>query len=344
MNQTSVTRRIKAIADSIGIGIITLGGGGEVTYANEAGLKLLGIQLADIIEGRFDDIIHDDSMRRALESVRSGITGLSRFEMKIEDRELSVTVRRTESNQYGVVTLVIENITRFRELEKIKTEFVGTLLHRLRTPLTTLKSSMSFLTRLNSNVSEDVQDVLTMCQSETNRLVLFLNDLRDLFLIESGLVQQTIEMGVTALGPVIDKAVRVVKPEIREKGINLEIQGDANQLVVEGDEERILQVITNILINAVTFTPEGGRVSILTADEQDNVRVSISDTGIGIAEDELEHVFEKYYRADNTITRDVIGYGLGLFIAKYFVESMSGRIYAYSEKSKGSQFDIVFPR
>ncbi len=215
----------------------------------------------------------------------------------------------------------------------------------MRTPLTTIKSSLAFVGHINVKDSPDeLTEILEMCRAETNRLVFFLNDLRDLFLIESGLLAQSVELNLVPVGPVLEKAIKAVELDAKDKNLEIDYDKDEFHALFEGDAERLSQVLTNILVNAVTFTPENGRITIGITDEDDFTRLSFTDTGIGISENELEHIFEKHYRADNKITRNVVGYGLGLYIAKYLTEFMGGKIYAYSEPGQGSQFDVVLPK
>ena len=346
MDHSNFNASVIDIIDNIPVGVIILDQDGTIHYSNNAAMVILNIDLYDLVEKRFLDLVKDEKMRFALESLQTGITEQTIFEIHVEDRLVNVSTRNMESDRFGVgaTMVILEDTSKFKELERIKTDFVSTLLHRLRTPLTTIKSSLSFLSQVDSvMVPGDLKEVIDMCHSETNRLVVFLNDLRDLFLIEAGLIDQAMEMALVPLEPVLEKALRTIKAEARDKNIQVVQNIEGSHAIVEGDAARLTQIFTNILVNAVTFSSENKTITVALADEEDCLRVSITDTGIGMAEEELETIFEKYYRADNQVTRNVIGYGLGLYIAKFFVEYMGGKIYAYSEAERGSQFDIVFP-
>ncbi len=347
MNQPGTNQGIIGILENIPIGIIVLDQDSAISYANNSAMKILEIDLYDLVDRHFLDLIDDKKMRFALEGLQSGITDQTVFEIQVKGKTINVSTRSLDWERFGVNSMLIllEDITKFRELDNIKSDFISTLLHRLRTPLTTIKSSLAMLSHVKNEISpEETKEIVDMCRFETNRLVLFLNDLRDLFLIEGGLIDSSFETGLIPLGPVIEKSILTIRSEAQDKNITIEYDMEDCSSVIEGDAARLRQVFTNVLVNAVTFTPENGRITITVMDETDSVRVSITDTGIGIAPDELEHIFEKHYRADNEITRNVIGYGLGLYISQYFVQRMNGRFCVYSEPGKGSQFDIVFNR
>jgi two-component system, OmpR family, phosphate regulon sensor histidine kinase PhoR len=335
------------LLDHLPLGIVVLDRDGAITYSNESAMRILEIDLYDLVEKHLFDIFKDDKLEFALTSLHSGITERSLSELKIRNRIINVTLKNLDTSRFGTgsILVILEDISKFRELESIKTDFVSTLLHRLRTPLTTIKSSLSFLAHVNpAQEPQEVSEIIDMCHSETNRLIFFMNDLRDLFLIEAGLIEQTMAMSLVPLASVLEKAISAIGLQAREKNIQLKYDKDAWQAVVEVDEERLVQAITNILSNAVTFTPERGSITITLTNEEETVRLSVTDTGIGISESDLSHIFEKHFRADNEITRNVIGYGLGLYIAKYLIELFKGKIYAYSELGRGTQFDVVFQR
>jgi two-component system, OmpR family, phosphate regulon sensor histidine kinase PhoR len=346
MNNPGISQTMVNVLERINTGIVILDRNSDICYTNDAAVGILKITLSDMIDKKLSDLFCDESLLSAIQTIRSGITEKSILETNVSGRVIKITVEILTESRFGVgaLLLIVEDVTSFRELDHVKTEFIETLLHRLRTPLTTIKSCFSILSYEKTTACENYLDIFDMCLSETNRLVFFLNDLRDLFLIESGLIAKTITRKLIPLDPVLKKAVQTIELECREKSIQIKYDDLSNSAILEGDEDRLLQAVTNVLVNAATFTPQGGRISLSIIEEDDVIRLSIVDTGIGISDEELKQIFDKYYRADNPTTRNVTGYGLGLYISKHLVELLHGRIYAYSQKGKGSQFDLVFPQ
>ena len=336
---------IVEIIENLDTGIMILDSNGNFKYANDTAISLLNIHVKDIIDKRLFDLLPDKGILQVVSNVHSDITKTSVSEMKAKDTFVKITVRALDKSRFGpgAVLILIEDIDRFKKLDQIKREFIDTILHRLRTPLTTIKSSFSLLSQGHyKDVCGEICEIFDMCHSETNRLVFFLNDLRDLFLIESGLIHETLQPCYVPVQFLISKALEQVKGDCSEHDLNIKYQSKSENALVYGDEQRLTQALVNILINAITFTPSNGLISIVVQEEDNTVRLSVSDNGIGMSEEELGQIFNKYYRADNDITRSVIGNGLGLYISRCLIEQCGGKVYACSKKHEGSQFDIVF--
>ncbi|MCD4653573.1 HAMP domain-containing histidine kinase [bacterium] len=337
---------IELFWNQLPLGVIIADQYERLCFANNEAMCLLNIDDKNFNDQRFRDIFGNDKLSSAVDNLQSGITSRTSFEINIKQKFLKISINSMSIKLYGSSNLffvVIEDITTFKEMKLIKTEFVSTILHKIRTPLTTIKSSLACMTALRKTKSRDTEKLFDMCVSETDRLVVFLNDMRDLFLIETGLLQANLSKTIFEIDPVIEKCLKILTLPIREKQLKINQPENLSHAIIEGDRNRVMQVILNILGNAVIFTPNNGSISIAVMSEENDLRISITDTGIGIARDDLQRIFEKHYRGDNKVTRDVIGNGLGLYIARSFVSLMGGNIYVYSELGHGSQFDIVFP-
>ena len=235
-----------------------------------------------------------------------------------------------------------------QELDRMKDSFLSTVSHELRTPLTSIKSFAEILLTYEDD-KETQKEFLAIINDESDRLTRLINDLLDLAKIEAGRVQWQTDRVIIA--EVIQTAVNATYALATQKTlhVNLDLQPDLPPFW--GDRDRLVQVVTNLLSNAIKFTPVGGTIRIATLLLEGNelkgipdmARVSVSDSGIGIASDDLDKVFEKFRQVGDTLTEKPQGTGLGLPICKEIVENYGGRIWAESVMNSGSTFHFTLP-
>jgi signal transduction histidine kinase len=234
---------------------------------------------------------------------------------------------------------------RTRELEvasKHKSEFLANMSHELRTPLNAIVGFSQVLReKLFGEVNEKQEEYLDDILSSANHLLTLINDILDLSKVEAGQIE--LELGAFSLREALERGVVMVRERALENGVELGLETDPKIDLVEGDERRIRQVIFNLLSNAVKFTPEGGRVGISTAQTDGEVRVSVRDTGPGIAPEDQERIFEEFQQADLGTPDRPEGTGLGLALSKRLVELHGGRIWVESEVGQGSTFVFTLP-
>jgi signal transduction histidine kinase len=232
-----------------------------------------------------------------------------------------------------------------KRVDEIKSEFVSVASHELRTPLTTIKNAIQIVLRKKAGeVNETQENFLTMAEMNINRLMNILNDLLDLSKIESGKVGIT--FGELSLQNSVDFVLSSFKPQVEGRSIHLKMEVEKDLPSVYGDREKVEQILTNLIGNAIKFTPEGGKV-VVSAKVLDGVKntvaVSIRDTGVGIPEDQVDKVFEKFHRVESPLHHSASGTGLGLAITKGLVEAHQGQIWVESEVGKGSTFTFTLP-
>jgi len=231
---------------------------------------------------------------------------------------------------------------KLRLLDKMKSDFFSSMSHELRTPLTSIKEGISLLKDgVGGTVPERQKRLLTILTLETNRLIDLVNSLLDLSKMEAGMMTYTFNQG--SLAPLIERAMIEMVPLVESKKIRLERDGFEGVPAIRMDSERILQVLRNLIGNAVKFTPEGGRITISARQADRGVEVSVADTGPGIPVEKLTTVFDKYQQAGPTGSYRMKGTGLGLSIAKHVITSHGGRIWAESKLGEGSTFTFVLP-
>ena len=232
---------------------------------------------------------------------------------------------------------------RLQELDRLKSDFVSNVSHELRTPLTAIKGAVDLVLReVAGPLTEKQAHYLTRVRSNTQHLAGLINDLLDLSKIEEGKIELQAER--VSLGVLVHEVVETLKPVATEKSIGIEAILPQSSPLVWADREKITQILTNLIGNAIKFTPPYGRVTVSSASANpDWVRVSISDTGPGILTSEREKIFDKFYQIAENEGPKPKGTGLGLTISKTLVELHGGKIWVESGSNRGSVFNFTLP-
>ncbi len=255
---------------------------------------------------------------------------------------------------------------RLQELDKMKSNFLATVSHELRTPLTSVIGySEMLLEGLAGELTDEQHEYVQTIMNKGETLLELISQILDLSRIESGHLR--ISREEFSIAEALEQAMTSVLPQAQKGQLTLDVQIDNDLPLYLGDRDKIRQIVVNLLGNAVKFTPDGGTIT-LTADlhsgsrrekpkeeddfgaselfdldEEEFVRITVQDTGIGIAKDKLPHVFERFYQVDNTSTREYGGTGLGLSIVKSFVDAHDGEIWVESDSGQGTRFTILLP-
>jgi two-component system sensor histidine kinase/response regulator len=237
-----------------------------------------------------------------------------------------------------------------RRIDSIKSEFVSVASHELRTPLAAIKNAVQLILKGKTGaINENQEKFLSMAERNINRLTNILNDLLNLSRIESGKIE--LKFQNVLLKEVIELTASSLRPQADTKSIQIEVDVSESLPGVYGDPEKIEQILTNLIGNAMKFTPDGGKILItakpFSHDSKggygDRVAISVKDTGIGIPSEHLEAIFEKFHQVEGSLQRSVSGTGLGLAITKGLVEAHQGKIWVGSEVGKGSTFTFTLP-
>jgi two-component system phosphate regulon sensor histidine kinase PhoR len=252
----------------------------------------------------------------------------------------TVTVRARRSPVSGV-WLVLEDVSELRRLQRIRTEFIDNLSHELRTPLTTISLLAETAARDAETASPRLRDRISKIEVETGHLTQMVNELLDLTRIESGTAQLLLDdVDLVRLSRATAERLRLFAERQ-----NLRIDLDLPERVspVRGDDDRLGQVLVNLLHNAVKFSPNGGAIVVGVREDAGEIRVWVRDPGVGVPRADLVRIFERFYKVDRARVRGRGGTGLGLSIARHVVESHGGRIWAESEDGSGSTFIFTIP-
>jgi two-component system sensor histidine kinase BaeS len=225
------------------------------------------------------------------------------------------------------------------QTENMRRQLIGDVSHELRTPLTTIKGSMEGLL---DGVLPPTPETFENIYREASRLQRLVADLQELSLAESGAV--ALNLSPLQLLPLIETVSQRLQPQFLEKGVSLEFILPSSLPLVFADEDRISQVLINLLGNALQYTPEGGSVSLSTRQAGTELEISVTDSGIGIPPEHLPHLFTRFYRVDKSRSRAGGGSGIGLTIARHIIEAHRGRIWAESAgPGQGSTFTFALP-
>jgi len=345
----------QAILTSIADGVVVNDTEGKIIMVNPAAERILDMVGGQLIGKEFYELFAAFSSSGKEEAIEAMETLLSssvpemtktsnKMSLEIGDRiihALLSPVLSEQSDFLGVAT-IFRDVTKEVEADRAKSEFVSTVSHELRTPMTAIKGYTDLLyAGAAGTINPEQKRFLSTIKSNTDRLTALINDLLDISRMETGRVR--FEPRLLQLGEVIADVVNVLAAQAEAKSLNLTYEVAAGLPEVMGDQDRLHQVLTNLIGNAIYYTPEGGEIELRAYPVEEAVRVDVRDTGIGIAPEDMGHIFERFYRADHPLVQETRGTGLGLSIVKMFVEMHGGRIWVESEPEKGSTFTFILP-
>jgi signal transduction histidine kinase len=282
------------------------------------------------------------SMRRPLEELVEASGRLAAGDLEVRVKVGGLAETAALGNAFNEMATELQRRAGERDqLETMKDEFVLTASHELRSPLTSVQGFAELLMLERDELSPKQADTVEIILDNTRHLVRLLNDLLDLARSDAG--RLTIKPAPTDAGPLVEDAVRTIRSQTEAKGqdLALRIEDDLPQINV--DRDRIRQVLVNLLTNAHEYCPEGAVIAVTAERRNAEVQIAVIDDGPGMAEDQLEHIFERFTRGDAGLTQHVGGTGLGLAISKSLVELHGGRIEAASSPGRGSRFRVSLP-
>ncbi len=270
-------------------------------------------------------------------------TGAANGELVVRAEDGPTLLVRARRSPVSGIWLVLEDVSELRRLQRIRAEFIDNLSHELRTPLTTISLLAETAARDAESAPPRLRERISKIEVETGHLVQMVNELLDLSRIEGGgppaLLLDEVDLGHVAGG-----AVERLRLFAERQGLRLVLDVPEHLPTVRGDEERLGQVLLNLLHNAVKFSPNGGEIRVTVRPDPDGVVVAVADPGVGVPRADQGRIFERFYKVDRARVRGRGGgTGLGLAIARHIVESHGGRIWVESEEGAGSTFSFVLP-
>ena len=359
---TGEEKKMTAIVNSIAEGLILVDSDNRVLHINPAAERLLDLS-ADSIDKDITEIIQNEELIHIFEEDQRQIlqhkptdqiplkneginliseVTLARYNEKLVLRIIASPFLNENGLILGTVYL-FDDITREKEIDQMKSDFISLVSHELRTPLTSIIGFVSFILDGKAGAINDRQrNSLARVQRQSKRLAALINDLLDISRIESGRIQM--DQAPISLLEIVTQRIEEIRPQADEKSIQLGLTVPESVPNILGDEARMGQVFTNLIGNAIKFTPNNGEVSVKVEADGNLLHVEVIDTGPGIPPEERQKIFDKFYQLSDISTRQQGGSGLGLSISKSIVEAHGGKLWIDDgNQGKGSNFQFVLP-
>jgi two-component system phosphate regulon sensor histidine kinase PhoR len=345
--------RMRVLINRLTDGVMATDSEKRVVLANPAFLRMAGSREVRAVGRPVGEVIHDEQIEQMIDKALA-ISGDELVELTAEicceaeagkpgpilSARCIPYIDRAGRN-VGTIT-VLHDITALKRMDQIKSEFVSLVSHEIRSPLNSVLAQMQvILDGLAGEVTQRQQEILSRASEKVKSLLSLASELLDLARIESGLISQ--EMEQLNMPEILEDQVAFHSAAAQSKQISLVLEPLPELAPVFVDRRNMEEVFSNLINNAINYTPEGGKVAVSAAMESGYLRVSVGDNGIGMAPEEIEHIFDPFYRIKNDKTRFIIGTGLGLAIVKSIVEAHNGFIRVESEPDRGSTFHVYIP-
>lgn len=303
----------------------------ELTTENTLGKFYKEIQVPYELEDFIENVFMTETHSRAQIEFMSGL--------KLKNSNVYGAPVIGEHQRWLGIVIVFHDITELKRLEQIRKDFVANVSHELRTPVTSIKGFSETLLDGAYKDTDTLLSFLEIVHTESNRLEMLINDLLDLSNVEQSGFE--VKAQPTDMKAVIKRAVEMIQPKINEKSIGLKLE--IKPVTVYGDPNRLIQVIMNLLINAVTYSGNNTEITIRLFVKENQAVIQVEDQGIGIESSEIGRLFERFYRVDRARSRNSGGTGLGLSIVKHLIEAHHGKVEVESTVGVGTTFTIYLP-
>jgi PAS domain S-box-containing protein len=345
---TEEEKKMTAIVNSIAEGLILVDSNNRILHINPAAERLLDLS-QDSIDKDITGLIHNDELIQIEQtpSKNENANFVSEITLIHHDEKLVLRTIASpfldENGQTLGTVYLFDDITREKEIDQMKSDFISLVSHELRTPLTSIIGFVSFILDGKAGTINDKQrNSLTRVQRQSKRLAALINDLLDISRIESGRIQM--EQAPISILDIATQRIEEIRPQADEKSIQLKLIAPESVSQILGDEARMGQVFTNLIGNAIKFTPNNGEVSVKVEADGNLLHVEVIDTGPGIPPEERQKIFDKFYQLSDISTRQQGGSGLGLSISKSIVEAHGGKLWIDDgNQGRGSNFQFVLP-
>jgi len=331
----------RTIMDSIKDGIITINDDFDIESCNPSVEAIWGYSLDEVVGQKLDLLLHHDCLNTDKKICLSGKTS---FGVRKNGAEFPIEVDVSEINfeDKKSTLLVIRDITERKKMEKMKNEFISTVSHELRTPLTSIKGALGLITSgVLGALPPKINDLANIANNNCSRLTNLINDILDLEKIKAGKYEFKYEE--LEINSIIEQSVVLNQSYADQFGMKLSVDMHFEEAYIKADKNRLLQVLSNLISNAVKFSKLGGEVKIISEIQGEQIKVSVVDNGIGIPDDSKYKIFQSFSQVDSSDTRSKGGTGLGLSISKLIVEKMGGEIDFESVAQEGSIFFFTLP-
>lgn len=336
--------RLSALLDRLIVGVVLLDSEQRIEMMNPAVYQILGID-ENLLGRSFLEMSKSYGLVQIIQQTYQKKKNRNE-EIYIyypNERILDVNTMVVPDAKGNQVIVLLYDITEIRRLEKVRTDFVANASHELRTPVTALKGFSEVLLDGALDDPDRLRQFLEIIYKESKRLEILVNDILELSRVEQKQVPMKREW--ISLNETVETCFKIIKPQAAAKGLKLRLlSNNADPIRFIGDQSRLEQILNNLIYNAVNYTDKGGKISVLLEETEDEIVLHVADTGIGIPEESIERLFERFYRVDKGRSRNSGGTGLGLSIVRYLVQNMGGTISVKSTLGLGSTFTVHLPK
>ncbi|MGC8874791.1 MAG: ATP-binding protein [Chloroflexia bacterium] len=333
---SSERRKLAAILEGTADGILAVDGEGKVRLVNPAAEQALGVQAKEVVGRPFLEVVPHaelaDLFEQASRRGEAVVGEIATADGRVRNANVSPIP------EVGWVA-ILHDVTYLKELDRLKSDFVATVSHDLRSPLTKLRGYADLIAE-ETRLSPQQREAVRRIQATIGEMTELVNDLLELGRIEAGI---GMEMSPCRLEEVVLETADSYLLQAQQAGLTLRTEIEGGLGPVMGNAARLRQVVSNLLDNAIKYTPAGGSVTVRLARQDRELMVTVADTGIGISPQDQEQLFQKFYCVRSPQTADVPGTGLGLAIARSIVEQHGGRIWVRSTPGQGSVFGFALP-
>ena len=332
--------KLTAVLNTMADGIVVVEDDGRVSLMNQAAELLLDVRTTETQGAPLSEIARDHELLELVSStLQANEMRQAHLELLRQRRLVSAIAIPLGGDGEGVL-LSLHDLTAFRQLETTRREFVSNVSHELRSPLASIRSMVETLSRGAIDDRQTAVDFVARIEQDVRRMETLVSELLELSRLESGHV--ALDVRPLSLRPIASDTATAFRDRSLGGGVEVSVEIPDDLPLVSAESEKIRQVLTNLMDNALKFTPPGGRITMSALPDRRNVITRVSNTGDGIAPEHLPHIFERFYKVDRS--RRDHGTGLGLAIVKHIVLAHGGEVDVESSLGEGATFTFTLPR
>lgn len=350
---TNERNRLEAILNSMTGAVLVIGEDRCISVINPVTEILLEVVKEEVLGKNLDYVLPHKEVKLLYDSFKRQKSEFLTKEIGIDNLKDGIKriVRASVAKVYDYLRnvvgtiIILDDITKEKEVDRMKTEFISITSHELRTPLATIKNSISLIfSQATGPINDNQKKFLDIAKRNIDRLAALINNLLDLSKIETGKME--LDRDKSDINKIAREVIETFEPLAKEKMISLELELHEGLPQIEIDKQKITQVVNNLISNALKFTEAQKSVKILTSfygEDKNFIQLTVQDQGLGIDKNDFSKLFQKFQQIDSSMTRKVAGTGLGLAICKQIIELHGGKIWVESELGKGSKFIFILP-
>lgn len=346
--------RLRVMVNRLMDGVMTTDINKKIVLANPAFLHMMGNPDLKARGKMVDEVVSDESILSIIDealAMPEDTISESHREITLSNEtsgeEITVTVNcspfRNRTGQILGTTTVLHDITAVKEMDRMKSDFVSMVSHEIRSPMNSLLAQIKIiLDGLAGDVTDKQRQILERASGKVNNLVNLVSELLDLAKIEAGMVGR--ELSELEIKGLLQEQVEFHLAGAEQRKIEIQLNCADELPAVQADKQGMEEVLTNLITNAIKYSPEGGSITVSAEIDGDSVSIKVSDTGYGIPEEDLAEIFTRFYRVKDKNTREIHGTGLGLAIVKSIIDAHQGSIRVESKPDHGTTFTVLLPK